>query len=109
MNKIATLIIFSTLILPVLSHAVCGVVDAKVTNTHRYSDGTIFVNFDKYNDCGCSQSSRLAFHEDDTSMDYVKSMILIAYTTGAKVRAQATNAACSVHGNTSVLDIFSLD
>lgn len=103
------ILVFALAFISTYTHAICGVTDAKVTSTHRYSDGTIFVNFDKYNDCGCSQASRLAFHEDNTSMDYVKSMILIAYTTGAKVKAQATNSACSVHGNTAILNTFQLN
>ena len=86
----------------------CGVTDAKVIATHRFHDGHIFVNFDKPTSCDCSQTKRMAFRDDDMNMDYVKSMILMAYTTGASVSAYADQS-CSVHSNTPALRVFHLN
>lgn len=86
----------------------CGVSDAKVISTFRYHDGYIFVNFDKVTNCDCSQNRRLAFRGDDINMDYVKSMILLSYTTKSPISAYASSDSCSVHGNTAKLTMFSL-
>ncbi len=87
----------------------CGVSDAKVTSTHRYHDGNIFVNFDKETDCNCSQKKRLAFREDDPNLGYVKSMVLMAYASQVEISASSNSENCTVHGNTAVLTSFTLN
>jgi len=87
----------------------CGVSDAIVSGIQRYHDGHIFVHFDKATDCGCSQTKRLVFKEDAPGMDYVKSMVLLAYSSGAPVSAYTTSNSCSVHGNTAVLTTLNLN
>ncbi|WP_188150304.1 hypothetical protein [Teredinibacter waterburyi] len=86
----------------------CGVVGAKVMQAHRYHDGYIFVDFDKPTDCDCTISNRLAFRDDDPNMDFVKSMILVAYTTGALITARSDLESCSIHGNTAKMTYFML-
>jgi len=92
-----------------LANAVCGLKDAKVVSTHRYHDGWIFVNFDKSINCDCPQKWRLAFKDDSNNMDYVKSMVLVAYSSQVSVNAWAKDNVCSVHGNTAILTTFQLN
>ncbi|TVZ37415.1 hypothetical protein P886_1756 [Alteromonadaceae bacterium 2753L.S.0a.02] len=101
-------LLFIILLLAKVTNA-CGLSDARVVGTHRYHDGYIFVNFDKPTSCDCSQNARLAFRDDGANMDYVKSMILIAYSSQVPVSATANGDSCTVHGNTAVLTAFYLN
>jgi len=89
-----------------LSFAGCGIRDAKVTEVFQYYDGTVFVGFNKSSDCSCSQNYRMAFFENDESMDYIKSLILMAYATGKSVYALSDIADCPIHNNTAQLNYF---
>lgn len=85
----------------------CKVSDAMVTQVHQYKDGTIFINVDKINNCGCPQQYRMAFHKLEDEKFFI-SAALTALTTGKKVSLVGDDADgnCPVHGNTAKLKSF---
>ncbi len=102
------------LILPLLllnsfsvNSATCSVNDAKVTSTFQWSDGSIFIIFDKSTDCNCPIKNRLGFHKNDDEKFFI-SAALTAYTTGKPVTAWAEDVGCLIHGNTAKLHSLQL-
>lgn len=89
-----------------LAYAGCGVQDAKITQIGHYHDGHIFVYFNKITDCNCDFTHRLAFPGSSEHYTYIKSMVLLAYSTNATVEVEAQNSACSVHNNTAKLTLL---
>lgn len=103
--KVAVIFVVSSL-LSLNSYASCGVSNARITDVHQYFDGHVFVAFDKAVDCGCTQTNRLAFNVADPDIEFIQSMVLMAYATGRRVDAKSSSELCSVHGNTAKMDYF---
>ncbi len=89
--------------------SVCDIDNAEVTSVFQWSDGHIFVVFDKDIGCGCYMKNRVGFHKNDNEKFYM-SAALTALTTGNKVRIRADNVdgTCPVHGNTPKLITFQI-
>ena len=91
-----------------LVNAICGVTNTKVTQMHRYSDGTLFISTDKPNDCGCSQTSRLAIKSEKVDGDsFTTSAALTALVAGQSVDIFGLDG-CDVHGNTAELSTLTI-
>ena len=103
MYKSVVIFFLSSVVISSNVFAYCKVEDAIITQVGQYHDGHIFVNFDKQTNCPCSIKHRMALHKDHEK--FMSSMVLTAFTTGKKVRAEGEEA-CSVHGNTAKLVIF---
>ena len=86
----------------------CSVTDAKITGMHRYTDGTLFINTNKANDCGCSQGARFAMKTTDVDSDsFTVSAALTAFTAGIMVSINGLDG-CSIHGNTPELNYLKI-
>lgn len=104
--QIRYVVLAVSLMISGFANANCGVRDAKITEIHQYYDGSVFVNFDKAGDCDCSIKNRMAFKVGDANIEFIQSMVLLAYASGKSVTAFTDSASCSVHGNTAKLNYF---
>ena len=83
----------------------CGVDNAKVVSVFQWTDGSIFVEFDRSTGCGCSSDNRLSFHKNSNEK-FLMNASLTALATGKKVMAKGTYGNCPVHGNTSKMVVL---
>ena len=102
-----TTIVFS-LVSPYLFAKDCVVYDTKITRIHQYTDGNIFVYFDKISDCSCQFPQRMAFHKNDDEKFFV-SAALTALTTGKNVSLVGEDTNCPIHGNTAKMTNLSIN
>lgn len=106
MKYISTL--FTILFLCIPAYADCSVADTKITSMHRYTDGTLFINTENANACGCSQGSRFAMKSAKVDSDsFTVSAALTAFTAGKLVNITGV-AGCSIHGNTPELSVLAI-
>jgi len=84
----------------------CGVEKAKITMIHQYFNGEVFVDFNKKTTCDCSIPGRLAFLSSDENIDFIKSMVLMAFASDRVVSAHSNIAGCPIHGNTAKMNYF---
>ena len=89
------------------ANANCSVGEARITQFNQYFDGNVFVEFSKHSTCNCEIKGRLAFQAKDPDTQFLQSMILLAYTTGATVSAWSDSDSC-IHGNTNRLTAFKI-
>jgi hypothetical protein len=85
--------------------------ECSVTNTHivsiiDYSDGVVYINTDKINNCGCAINNRLGFWRSTTDPNQQKTWIamsLTAITTNQVVTLYGDTTNCATIGNTATL------
>ena len=88
------------------AYSVCGTpanTNETITRVQNHHDGIIFVHFSAHRACPCTNDERLAIRPSTPNAEFMKSMILAAYASGAPVRASSQNNSCPIHGNTAEL------
>lgn len=89
-------------------YAGCSVSGTTIDHIYRYDDGTLFINVNDENDCGCGNKKRFGITSAKVDSDgFTSSAALTALMSGVKVDIAGWDG-CSIHSNTAELRFLTI-